>query len=448
MPATYRNLRVTVVFLLLGVASQLPLSAQQAVSPVPFMNAHGAQSIHLKPFFERNDGQLSDSVLYQVHGLEYSALLTRDGATLLLCADSSQPNDAASDRCTIHLSFIGINPRTDVTGLEKLDSYSNYFSGSDPAKWHTKVPQYFRVQYRNIYPGIDLVFYIRDSRLEYDFILAPGADPKIIKMNVDGSRVRIDRNGDVLFGEGHGRLMTLRKPRAHSMASGGDDVTVSYIVHQNGIRLKVGDYDHTNTLVIDPALKFATFVTGGFDGCDIIRDIAADVTGVYVSGLTCASSFPFDPLKPAPTKSAALRAFVTKLDPSSGQAIFTSFISESGAPAIAIDSSGAVYLAGEVTNPDASFPVTTGAYSTAVCQHFPFEFQDSCRLPYAAKLSPDGATLLYSTFLQRASGDPAATPFPHTQQLIQIEKIALDDQGALYITGESVGQSGSIVLNL
>jgi hypothetical protein len=424
----------------------MPVHGQQALPASHSLHADAAQLIRLSPYFERNDGQMESSVLYQVRGQMYSAFLHRDGATLLLAPEIASASNNARRRPVIHLTFAGANPDAQIVGEDKLSSYSSYFSGHNPAEWHTKTPHFRSVRYRNLYPGIDLVFYIRNGLLEYDFVLAPGAEAESIKMKIDGLPLRLTSSGDLAAGEGSASL-TLRKPQAEETGGQAREVAVDYVIREKEVRLNVGSYDHTKTLVIDPALVFASFLTSGFDSCDAISDIAADASGVYVTGVTCANSFPSSPLSPPgppPTNVNARRAFVTKLDPAGGHVIFTSFIAEAEAPTMAIDSFGAVYLAGTVTNPDAGFPVTSGAYATTLCQHIPFEFENQCRLPYAAKLSPDGATLVYATFLQGASGTPSTTG----QALVHPEKITVDDQGALYLTGEAVGQNGTNVLPL
>jgi hypothetical protein len=88
----------------------------------------------------------------------------------------------------------------EIEGLDRLPGISNYFIGNDPKKWHTNIPNYSRVQYHNVYPGIDLVYYGNQGQLEYDLVVAPGADPRVIKLAYEGvDSKRLNAEGDLVF---------------------------------------------------------------------------------------------------------------------------------------------------------------------------------------------------------------------------------------------------------
>jgi hypothetical protein len=138
-------------------------------------------------FFERNDGQVDERALYVAHGLGYSLFLTRGGATVVLDAPQKDGNGSPGARgYAARLNFIRANPHAEVAAINELPGKSNYFSGSVPKLWKTRVPQFGRVLYRDIYPGIDVVFYARDGQLEFDFNIAPGANPDVIRLKSAG----------------------------------------------------------------------------------------------------------------------------------------------------------------------------------------------------------------------------------------------------------------------
>lgn len=137
-------------------------------------------------YFERNAGQVDGEVLYLNHGEDYSLFLTRTGMTIAL-PDAGKSVATQSRSRYFRLKFAGANPNAEVTGIDKLSGTSNYFSGSDPKQWRTRIPQFGRVRYANAYPGIDLVFYFRNGQLEYDVIAAPAADPKSVHFDVEGA---------------------------------------------------------------------------------------------------------------------------------------------------------------------------------------------------------------------------------------------------------------------
>jgi hypothetical protein len=161
-----------------AVSSSLPLKPS-----VPATN-HLLQG-HI--LFERNDGQADSQVLYLSHGSGYTLFLTRTGATIVLPEMPTKgPGVTARRASFFRLRFGGANPRTDVSGLETLPGTSNYFSGSDPKLWHTRIPQFAKVRYSNLYPGVDLTFYFREGQLEYDVIASPGADLSAVNLQIEG----------------------------------------------------------------------------------------------------------------------------------------------------------------------------------------------------------------------------------------------------------------------
>jgi hypothetical protein len=174
------------------VKQSLPWTAQ--LSPASLASQLGRQSV----FFERNDGQVDSEVLYLSHGLGYTMFLTRTGVTVTLpWSDRHRQGNKPSKVRYFRLRFGDANPQVEVTGLETLPGTSNYFDGPDRKLWRTRIPQFARVRYSNLYPGIDLVFYFRDGQLEYDIVAAPGADARVVYLQAEGADASLTRRGDV-----------------------------------------------------------------------------------------------------------------------------------------------------------------------------------------------------------------------------------------------------------
>ena len=189
------------------------------------------------------------------------------------------------------MSLAGANPKATVTGLDELPGKSNYFIGNDPAKWRTNVPTYAKVKYQNVYRGIDLVYYGNPQQLEYDFLVAPGADPKAISLDVaairssaDGGRrapgvdqkLRIDANGDLVIPAGEDEVR-LHKPVVYQAAvnqgaegSARHFVDGHYVLKgDNRVSFEVASYDPGKTLVIDPVLVYSTYLGGSGTTTDL-----------------------------------------------------------------------------------------------------------------------------------------------------------------------------------
>jgi hypothetical protein len=379
-------------------------------------------------FFERNDGQADSQALYLSHGSGYSLFLTRTGATIVLPRLQKKGSVATKQRARyFKLRFDNTNPQTEVTGIEVLPGTSNYFSGSDPKFWHTRVPQFAKVRYSNLYPGIDLIFYFRDGELEYDVIASTAADPSAISFQAEGANLLLTREGDVALKVGAQEVVRLRRPYAYQPGSEAKAVPANYFLHHGKLSFTLGHYDRGRRVVIDPALIFSTFITSNCTTClDVINDIAADNSGVYLTGQTNAASFPAPANGPSPGAGQnPLQTFIVKLDPTGSHVLYSAFLASSFSQAIALDALGSAYVSGEAF-PDGSFPLTSGVFSNTVPPNF------SGGAAFATKLSPDGSTILYSTLLQQPSPNPLADP-----QVVSPSKIAVDSTGALYIGGQA-----------
>src|SRR5437660_7473555 len=256
--------------------------------------------------FEANRGQIDKAVRFLSRGAGYSLYLTADEAVLVL----STPNpDAKRDRhstpapldgkvqvktAALRMSLVGAEPKPLVNGINELPGKANYFIGKDSAKWRTNVPTYAKVHYREVYPGIDLIYYGNQRQLEYDFVVAPGADPKRIGLGVKGAdKLEIDEQGELVLHVSGGAIRQ-HKPVVYQEIDGTrQEIAGSYVLRgANRAGFKVAAYDRSRPLIIDPVvLSYSTYLGGGSH--DEGNDIAVDAAGnAYVTGSTRSHDFP------------------------------------------------------------------------------------------------------------------------------------------------------------
>ena len=284
----------------------------------------------------------------------------------------------------------------DPTADDPHPSTANYFIGSNPANWRSNISAYSRVRYRNLYPGIDLVFYGNAGRLEYDFTVLPGADPSRIRIALEGAdRIAVTERGDLAITHAGYEIAFLKPAIYQDSKDGRHAVAGSYRLSNKTVRFQVGSYDHTLPLVIDPVLTYATFFGGASD--EAAYAVATDPAGnVYIAGYTASGNLP--------TTIGALErsfaggsydSFVAKFSPA-GAVLYSTYLGGSGdeeAYGLAVDSQGNAYITGYTTSAD--FPVTTGAIGGTLTGH-----SDA----FVAKLNPAGTVLDYSSYLG-GSGD-------------------------------------------
>jgi hypothetical protein len=320
------------------------------------------------------------------------------------------------------LRILDTNPSVELQGRKTLGSYSNYLVGNDPKKWRTHVPQFAEVWYPAIYRGIDLVYYGNDDQLEYDFVVAPGANPDRIRFAVSASDphspIRVNEAGDLVIPGGAGQI-TFHKPLLYQGESCVRDKP-SHGAGESGCKSLPGGtfrlqrtkesvalvsfqlpaYDRSQTLIIDPAVVFSTYLGGSYgDGVD---SLTLDSAGnIYLYGDTSSADFPvtsgaYQTKLASPPDVGSTDAFVTKLSPDGSQIIWSTYLggSKDETPrGIAIDSANNVYLTGQTTSKD--FPVVNA-----------FQPQShTFSTGFVSKLSSDGSKLIYSTFLGGSSSD-------------------------------------------
>ena len=361
--------------------------------------------------FEANLGQCGGQVRFLARAAGYTLYLTPQTAILAL-------RDGA--RSVVRVRFAGAAAAPRLSGVGPLAGVSNYFLGKDPKKWATGAPHFASVRYREIYPGVDVVFRDGDG-IEFDFVLAPGADPDLIAMDFEGaSGIALEPGGDVLLGLPNGDLR-LRRPILYQEANGvRSEVPGGYRIEgASRVAFRCGPHDAQRPLVIDPAIVASTFLGGS--GREGGSAIARDAAGyVYVTGTTDSLDFPFVGGFQPDRGPSFTDAFVSKLDLRTGALVYSTYVGGGGedhGESIAVDSAGSAYVGGTTASRD--FPVTPGAFQTTTSASSANYFDG-----FVLKLSPDGSRLLYSTYLGGISDD-------------QIHALALDAQGNAYVTGST-----------
>src|SRR5207244_1840388 len=262
-------------------------------------------------------------------------------------------------------------------------------------KWRTNVPTYARVEYRDIYPGVNLVYFGDQRQLEYDFVVRPGASPKAITLGFQGAdKLEVDAQGDLVLHTAVGAIRQ-RRPFVYQEVGGARrEIAGGYVLRGAGrVGFQVAAYDRSQPLVIDPVLSYATYLGGSRN--DTAYGIAVDASGnAYVAGITDSTDFPTTAGAFQPTFGGGSGdAFVTKLAPTGSALAYSTYVGGSAldrARGIAVDALGNAYVTGLTVSTD--FPTTAGAFQTG-CPG------PSCGAGFVTKLNPPGTTLVYSTYL-------------------------------------------------
>lgn len=242
-----------------------------AASSAPDGQARASKTYGSLPLsFELNQGQTDRRVTFLSRGSGYTFFLTATEAVMAFVQPAPRENrdedsrganrGASGRRSVVRMRLEGSNPAPRVEGLDELPGKSNYFAGDDPQQWRTNISHYARVRYGQVYPGIDMVYYGNGRELEYDFVLAPGADPCAIGLAFGGARqVSLADNGDLVLETEGGRLRQ-RRPVAYQDVRGVRREVACHYVLKGGskVGLRVGAYDKTVPLVIDPVLAYST----------------------------------------------------------------------------------------------------------------------------------------------------------------------------------------------
>jgi hypothetical protein len=382
--------------------------------------------------FEPNLGQSDEQVSFLSRGSGYNLFLTRDESVLVLRRGGDShfsPQGPPHLRHThskfeapsvVRTKFSGANSDLKIEGKEELPGRTNYLNSGDPGKWRTDVPQYARVEYHDLYPGVDLVYYgnrtDKGVRLEHDFVVRPGSDPAKIRLCFEGvDGVELNASGDLVLRLPEGGELIQHAPVIYQESDGEKKaVQGGYVLSGDGseVGFQIAQYDPGKTLYIDPLISYSTYLGGS--GYDFGYGIAVDSTGcAYVTGWTY--SVDFQTQKPLQQGNAGgADVFVSKLNAAGTALVYSTYVGGSGddfGTGIAVDATGAAYVTGYTDSTD--FPTTAGVISTSNAgQHDAFVF----------KMNAAGSALIYSTYLG-GTGDDYATG------------IAVGTNGVAYVAG-------------
>ena len=402
--------------------------------------------------FVENVGQIAEPVRYVSHGSGYELFLTQQDVLLALnparSLDLSPTHRAAFFRkrhstrvkaknSVVQVHLVNSNPNSNIAGIDSVPGRIGYFLGSDATKWRTDVPAFARVKYANVYPGVDLVFYGNQRQIEYDFTVAPGADPKAINLSVEGARnLRVNARGDLLVRMSDGDI-EFRKPVAYQESRGERHEVASRFTlsADRHVRFRVASYDSSKPLIIDPVLVYSTYLGGESD--DSGQAIAVDAKGnTVVVGSTVSLQFPTTSgaFSQSPLASNANGlVFVSKFDATGTEALYSSYIGGTGGDfgfAVALDATGKIYVTGETDSTD--FPTTPNALKPGPNPG------NTNGTSFVFKIDPTlvgPASLLYSSYL--GGTQSTITEFGNG--------IATDSNGMAYVVGLTASQPGALL---
>lgn len=369
--------------------SKLPLSFELAPQPAAAM------------------GPTESKIEFVAHGPGYWVGLGRDSvriASQRLLREGREP---------LQMRFKNGKPTTQLEGAGKLPGLINYYLGGDRSEWRTGVRQFARVEYHDLYKGVDAVFYGTPRQMEFDFVLAPDADPGSIQMEFGpGTNVLINEVGDLVVEVGADEVQ-LRRPVIYQEIDGQrKEIPGGFVVQGNLVSFHVGDYDRTERLILDPVLLYSSYLGGA--NADVIEAVALDSSGnIIVVGYTQSAN-----LATVNSIQSTLRGnsdgFIAKLNPTGSALLFSTYLggdSEDALAAIAVQTTGSMWVVGSSNSSNfpllAPLQMNIGTGYDAVIVH----------------VSPTG--LLYFSTFWGGNGDDFA------------RAVALDSSSAIYVAGDT-----------
>ena len=471
----------------------VPLVAHGQQAPIPSGSVVAENYGKLPLSFEANQGQSDPQVKFQSRGSGYSLFLTDSSAVLALTrqdavnAKSSEavanglkaaslPQAGKTD--VVRMMLAGASHSVRVTGVDRLPGKANYFIGNDPSKWLSDVPTYAKVRYTGVYPGIDLVYYGNQQQLEYDFVIAPGANPGPIRLQFAGAKkLKLTADGDLRAAAANGEI-AFHKPVIYQILNGQRQTVRGQfsLLAKNTVGFNVAQYDHTKPLVIDPVLVYSTYFGTNLSAGAVAVDSQGNVyvTGwstAFLSGQNAAASGDL-PVTPGVFQSgnhgfgcsiqncsSGTNAYITKINAAGTALIYSTYLGGTvwdQGTGIAVDGAGNAYVTGVANSTD--FPVTAGAFQTTnraagldttwtyttannSTETSPIVVSNG----FVTKLNPTGTALVYSTYL---GGSGVKYPWvlgcienginncpPYDTAGDYASSIAVDNSGNAYVTG-------------
>lgn len=417
--------------------------------------------------FETNQGQADSEVRFLARSGDYSLFLTDTGAVLAFSGiDSAQlalrspvaapahsfgsmpgepmilaakPQDLTAQGSVLRMELTDSRLDVEPIGENALPGNANYFIGNDPAQWHTAIPTYSKVRYSDVYPGVDLVYYGNQQQLEYDFDLAPGADASAIQLRFGGAeRLTIDAGGNLAIETASGSIQ-FRKPDVYQAVDGRKIAVEGAfdLMADNSVGFRLGPYDHSKPLTIDPVLGYSTLLSGTADSGG--QAITVDAEGeAIVTGYSLSKGFPttpgsYEPDNPLLDNQEDNVIYVAKLNATGTALVYSTYLGGktlwdqyNASFGIASDAEGNAYIVG--FTPAEDFPTTPGAFqrTNRAEKKYPVS------VGFVAKINASGSKLLYSTLLGGTANNGTEAGI-NTQP----GAVAVDKEGDAYVTGRT-----------
>ena len=361
--------------------------------------------------FVANRGQVHHSVRFTAASAGFTAYF--------------MPGEVVVDvRSTVvRMRYLAANVSPDVAGLDIQEGKANYLIGNDPGKWQTNVPVFGSIVYKQLYPGIDMLYSAHARELKSTFTVAPGADPSHIQIEYTGvENLRVDETGALIFTTPDGELREAAPEIYQETGGRRDIVTGAFQITGKVVSFRVGDYDRNRELKIDPVLSYSTYLGGS--GTNKGTAIAVDASGsAYVTGYTDSTNFPVTGGVVEATSGGSVDVFVTKLNAAGSAIVYSTYLGGSGDDrgfSIAVDGAGNAYVTGWTGS--TNFPVAGAVQATS---------GGGGRDAFVAKLNPTGTGLVYSTYLGGSGSDSG-------------NGIAIDASGT-YVTGSTTSNNFPVV---
>ena len=392
--------------------------------------------------FTANIGQADPHVSFTTRGVGCSMFFNSTGTTFLLSRETAasvagrslqkkaaldgdikkkMDQDREYESFAVKTSFVGASENPDVNGEGRLSWNNNYFMGNDHSKWRTDIPNYSKLRFSDVYQGIDLVYYGNKNRIKYDFIVKAGEDPSKISVKYDlgdngGNSISINAKGQLEISTPLGVIIE-EKPLCYQMIGGKKiPVDISYNIidrSDNIFGFKIGEYDTTEDLTIDPELIYSTFLGGS--NIDNGYAIAIDSTGnAYITGSVNSTEYPTTAGAFDLSQNGDYDVFISKLNSTGTALVYSTYLGAGNADYasdIALDSSNCAYVVGNTSS--MNFPMINGMFDTSI---------NSTMDAFITKLNASGNALVYSSFLGGSANDTA-------------EGVVVDSLGFAYVTG-------------
>ncbi len=387
--------------------------------------------------FEANWGQADPSARFLARGSGYSMLLTPTEVILALSRREeagpirearAMPGESTGERRfgLVRIRLVGSDSTAQIRGDGLLPGKVNYFSGRDPAGWHTDIPTYRSVRVEGVYAGVDLVYYGNQRELEFDFVVAPGANPDSIRLAYEGVEdLRVGPGGDLVLRTALGEVRQ-HSPSVYQEIDGElKRIQATHVLlGERQVGFQVQDYDRKRPLVIDPTLTYSTLL-GGSDTEAAIAMTVDSSGSAYVTGVTTSTNFPVSAPYQGTAGPNGLSAFVAKLNPTGTALDYATYLHGGDGTvqsvSIAVDSAGSAYVGGYTTSHN--LPTTAGAFQ-------PTTNDGSSGDGFITKLSPRGSQLVFSTYISGSSHD-------HDE----VDALKVDSKGAVYAVGDTLSGS-------